>query len=249
MSKTIVLGDTHHRNLWKRIVNKEEPDRVIFIGDYWDDWTTTAEVGLPNFLDIIELKKSGEIDVIMLLGNHDMSYYPDFNETCSGYQRSYQFIIRGAMADHKEHLQMAYEMDGFLFTHAGVTKTWLETWGDVIEGTVVEKINGLLGFRIRAFNFHGTEPSGDDVTQSCIWVRPRSLAEDHIDGYIQVVGHTGVRKIVPPGNGSPGYFIDTLGTSQEYLIIEDGKVTIGQINKEANPGFRDAAGKLYGLGE
>ena len=31
--KTIFLGDTHGRSLWKDIVAKETPDRVVFIGD------------------------------------------------------------------------------------------------------------------------------------------------------------------------------------------------------------------------
>jgi len=32
--KTIVLGDTHHRNTWEQIVEKESFDKIIFIGLY-----------------------------------------------------------------------------------------------------------------------------------------------------------------------------------------------------------------------
>jgi len=36
--KTIVLGDTHGRGIWQLIVQRENPDKVIFIGDYWDSF-------------------------------------------------------------------------------------------------------------------------------------------------------------------------------------------------------------------
>jgi hypothetical protein len=47
---------------------------------------------------------------------------------------------------------------------------------------------------------------------------------------IQVVGHTSMFKIDKKGTSTGGryWFIDTLDTSGEYLIYEDGKFSVGQ---------------------
>ena len=36
--KTIAIGDIHGLSIWKDIINKENPDKVIFIGDYFDSF-------------------------------------------------------------------------------------------------------------------------------------------------------------------------------------------------------------------
>jgi hypothetical protein len=61
--------------------------------------------------------------------------------------------------------------------------------------------------------------TGDDVTQSPIWVRLPSLFEDAVTGYVYVVGHTPLEELTITDNVIG---IDTLGTTQEFLIIEDG---------------------------
>ena len=34
MMKIVVLGDIHGLTVWKDIIDKEQPDQVIFLGDY-----------------------------------------------------------------------------------------------------------------------------------------------------------------------------------------------------------------------
>ena len=83
--KTIFLGDTHGRSLWKDIVQKEAPDRVVFIGDYFDSFDIGSAEQQFNFKEIIKFKENNECEIIMLVGNHDYHYYPG-GETYSGYQ-------------------------------------------------------------------------------------------------------------------------------------------------------------------
>ena len=47
--------------------------------------------------------------------------------------------------------------------------------------------------------------------------------------YIQVVGHTHVKKIDIEGKSTGGryYFIDTFDTSNQFLVYEDGEFKIG----------------------
>lgn len=64
---------------------------------------------------------------------------------------------------------------------------------------------------------------GDDVEQSPVWVRPDSLLKDRLDTWAQVVGYTVQDSLVLSGEV---FFIDTLGTSGEYLIWEDGEFSV-----------------------
>ena len=67
---------------------------------------------------------------------------------------------------------------------------------------------------------------GDGVTQSPIWVRPRSLSKDKLDGFIHVVGHTMQEKL---SISDEIILIDTLGTTGEYLIWDNFKISVGRI--------------------
>ena len=72
--KTVIIGDTHGRDVWKSIVGYEKADRVIFVGDYFDSFDIPYDVQINNFLDIVAYKESGLAEVILLIGNHDYHY-------------------------------------------------------------------------------------------------------------------------------------------------------------------------------
>jgi len=248
--KTIVLGDTHGRSTWKLITQLEKPDRVIFIGDYFDSYDLSAVEQMHNFNEIIEYKETSfsregtleehKTDVILLIGNHDHHYFPEVGHTgTSGYQYGAAAAISKMIDENRKHLQMAYSFDNFLFTHAGVSPVFMDQvfgedgWN---KDNIVELLNDKMKYQPRTFNFNGLEPSGDNQCQTPIWIRPRSLMsanKKHDNGlkndYIQIVGHTQAKQLDLVGSdkftGGKYYFIDTLDTSGEYLIIEDGKLT------------------------
>ena len=243
--KTIVLGDTHGRTVWKLIVEIEKPDRVIFIGDYFDSFDIKGVDQLSNFQDIIAFKESGKCEVIMLIGNHDYHYFPEIGDTgTSGYQHTLAPSIQQIVDQNRNHLQMAYQMDDFLFTHAGVSSAFMDSvfgdeYGWKIENIVAD-LNELFKYKPKTFEFgmacnlklsYYLDPYGDNIEQSPIWIRPRSLFRVNHDTLrkqvIQVFGHTEVREIDTKGlsTGERYYLIDCLGTSGQYMIINDNKVT------------------------
>ena len=246
--KTVILGDIHGRDCWKSIVANEAPDRVIFIGDYFDSYDDyTAAEQMHNFKEIIEYKETSftndgtdnqhKTEVIILIGNHDYHYRRGVTEMYSGYQHGARSAIEQLLEDNKHHMQMCYQMDDYLFSHAGVSYDWLtinkwEGWE-----SVEEKVNDLWEYTPRVFGFAGYDPYGDSVISSPIWIRPRSLQQANYDtlrtSLIQVVGHTQQKQIDREGKSTDGryYYIDTLGTSGEYMIIEDEKISFNQINK------------------
>lgn len=230
--KTICLGDTHGRQDWKKIV--EQPfDRVIFIGDYLDtreDITPLEQ--LENLREIILFKQFNLNKVILLIGNHDYHYWPGIDERYSGYQPQMRASFEYEFRQFGDMFQMAHEQDGIMFTHAGVTEEWLKNNNltkDDPHFFLLDQINDLFKHQPSKFGFCGFDPYGDNITQSPIWVRPRSLMKDHVKGYKQVVGHTTMKKIEPMAYNEDidkFYFIDTLGMSGEYLVIEDGTINI-----------------------
>ena len=138
---------------------------------------------------------------------------------------------------------MAYGFREYLFTHAGVSPLFMDrefgvdNWS---KESVVVDLNELLRYRPSAFEFNGVDGSGDNTYQTPIWIRPRSLMsinKKHEKGlkkdYIQIVGHTHMKQLDLIGSdkftGGRYYFIDTMDTSGEYLIIEDDKLRTNSV--------------------
>lgn len=222
--KIIAIGDIHGRNIWKKIVDKTDADKIVFIGDYFDSFDIKGEEQINNFKDIITYKKTYPNKVILLLGNHDF-HYLDVGERYSGFQNGMQYYIASEIkqAIKENLLQICYITGNLIFVHAGVTKTWCVN-NNIDLVNIEQSINDTFTYKPNAFKFTpGKNQSvyGDDVCQSPIWVRPQSLLIDKIDNYTQIVGHTQQNKLTQIGEA---VFIDTLGTSGEYLQITDGKM-------------------------
>ena len=231
--KIIALGDTHGRTIWKRIVEKETFDKVVFVGDYFDTHESVSAVQQKrNFKDIIACKESAKDKVVLLLGNHDFHYLSAMGAHYSGFNRFHAPEIEALLltALENDYLQMCFHYEQFLFVHAGITKTWCRNTigSDHFEnGEVAEQtINDL--FRSQPIKFDFTpgkryEMYGDEVEQSPIWVRPDSLFLDRLDNFTQIVGHTVQDRLIPFSDVT---LIDTLGTSGEYLCIVGGEMQV-----------------------
>lgn len=240
MKKTIILGDTHGRSFWKLITANENPDRIIFIGDYFDSYDIPGIDQIHNFKEIIQYKESNpQVEVVMLIGNHDYHYFPEIGDTgTSGFQHKLFFSISQVINENRHHLQMAYQLDEFLFTHAGVSSVFMDevfgTDGWKVE-TIAEQLNDLFKYKPGSFEFNGMDPYGDDIYQTPIWIRPRSLMKVNHETLrkkvVQVVGHTQVTQIDAGGKatGNRYWFIDALGTSGEFLIWQDNQITVKSI--------------------
>jgi predicted MPP superfamily phosphohydrolase len=243
--KTLAIGDLHGRSDWKLAIHQDKPDRVIFMGDYFDSFNISGVEQINNFKEIIRYKESNpQVEVVMLIGNHCHHYFPEVGYTgTSGFQTGIAPSIMQVIDENRHHLQMAYGFGEYLFTHAGVSPVFMDqVFGEndwSIENVVVD-LNEMFRYKPRAFDFNGFEATGDSTTQTPIWIRPRSLMsanKKHNKGlkkdYIQIVGHTQMRRLnldeSDKFTGGRYYFIDTMETSGQYLIIEDGKLSVGSV--------------------
>jgi hypothetical protein len=153
--------------------------------------------------------------------------------------------IQHLINTNRDHLQMAYQFDDILVTHAGVSSVWLDdtiTMWDV--PNLAMYLNDLFKYQPTKVGYrsykqvgdqvYGASGFGDETFQGPLWIRPRSLMKANYDTLRtqirQVVGHTGQRQIDIKGGATGGryYFIDTM--PKQYLIITDGEVSLGTIN-------------------
>ena len=242
MNKLVAIGDIHGRDTWQQIVEQEQPNIVVFMGDYFDSYDIPGLDQIYNFQNIIQWKLDNpQCQVIMLIGNHDFHYMPVCSEKYSGFQRALWPEVGRVLEDKRHHLKIAFRYDDLVFSHAGVSPEFLlnNKWG---EQDMVEFLNDLWYFQPHKFKFadngYGhSDPYGDDTFQGPLWIRPKSLmkaCQDIKKTMIQIVGHTEVKQI-DPGKSTGGryYFIDCLGTSKEYLVYENKQIRIGKITTES----------------
>lgn len=227
--KMVAIGDIHGSPNWKQVVKAEKENiGILFIGDYFDSFYIPGTDQIENFKQIVKFKLDNPERVVMLTGNHDIHYLKTIHERYSGYQPEHANEIGNLVAPLiKNKTMVACHAHGkFLFTHAGVTKTWESNVGiSGFEAKPIDLIiNDLLLTNIEAFCYNKNDKTGygENVQQGPMWVRPDSLMSDTISGFVQVVGHTNQGHI----NYQKGaIFIDTFDTSGEYLGISSGKAT------------------------
>lgn len=231
MIKWIAIGDIHGQNVWKEIVNVELNlvDKIIFIGDYFDSFNISQEEQITNFLDILEFKRSYTDKVVLLIGNHDTHYLPGFGQ-CSGFNPVMSMKIKELLSDaiKNSEIQCAYNINEFLFTHAGVSNTWINNTfvGEekVDENNLVSVLNDYLIYKPTIYDFspgYYRNPYGDETCQGPLWIRPKSLNSDYYKDFIQVIGHTSSDEILIKNKH---IVIDVLQNTNEYLKYDNNLI-------------------------
>lgn len=230
--KVLVLGDIHGRDCWKKIIEKESPDKVIFLGDYVSTHEDiTAETQINNLRDILDYKISQADNVILLRGNHDMQHLGYHWAECSGYDSRVANEMMNIKDEFLNLSQWIYQMDNIIFSHAGISTEWLE---QVIK-VKIEEINNIepnwyFGFwPSKMSDYYGISP-----TQPPTWIRPQTLVEYMPKDYIQVVGHTHHACVFNFGQWAKGYYENTNcpdlwccdALPNQYLIINDNEFIV-----------------------
>ncbi len=254
-NKILVLGDIHGRENWKQIVQANAWETCIFLGDYFDPYeSNTLTQMYENFREILSFHESNPGRVILLLGNHDFHYMngagddnysrfslDTFNKVGSELDELYKTGV----------LQLAYQIEDVVFTHAGVTGWWY--WNKCLDGLTrglvtvndLEKNNlpelteeqvrevaqNINQSPLEKFRFSSIwDIYGESKTQSPIWIRATTLATHALKGIRQVVGHTQVRRVVHLADEKI-WLVDTLGQSGEALLIDNGEFKVVHVDE------------------
>ncbi len=127
--KIIAVGDIHGRTIWQDIAEKEQDfNQFIFMGDYFDPIEDIAmDEVILNFSRIIKFKQQHGNKVTLLFGNHDFHYLKSIKEFYNRYNFDYSIIIEDLIDSsmQQRYFSLCYRHQHFLFSHAGITKTWL----------------------------------------------------------------------------------------------------------------------------
>lgn len=248
MGRTIFVGDIHVKseilNRIKEIFNKDRSiDKLIFLGDYVDDWNTSSEDNINILEDVFNLKKKYNSKVVLLLGNHEMSY---MGFPCSGHKPSKE--TEKLLYDNLDLLDVVYKTNDFIVTHGGFTDLWLnmlkEQYFVEDNNEMIDKINEMFhkrdGSMMRNLNLASLSSGGYSIVSSCLWARPADHTYSPINlGRDQIIGHTPNRQELKNSVGNivveglkindKIFYIDTFSTrdsgeligKEEILIFDD----------------------------
>ena len=228
--RIVVLGDIHGRTVWKDIIAKEQPDQVIFLGDYVSTHEDVSdEQQVENLKEILRYKDEHP-ETILLRGNHDMQHLGYESIEISGYFPGVALEMEQLKDEFLAKTQWIHVMGNTVFSHAGISQAWLET-----NGLTLDVINSLDPSGL--FGFNASDPhdfSGNSPEQPPTWIRPMALIGEMIPDYDQVVGHTPVEhcfnvKDVIADTPYNLWLCDALDQGA-YLRIEDGVITEQNIN-------------------
>lgn len=231
--RTIAIGDIHGTQWWKKIVDSETYDKVIFMGDYFDSFSVPGEVQLNNFYSIVEFAINSGKEAILLVGNHEFHYMPEGGcDEYSGYNARWAPHFATALQNNRDLLKPCHVDQGILYSHAGVTDPWLcrhKVRATTLKG-IERAVCRLWETKPEAFRFYPQDwtGTGNHPLQGPLWVRPNTLLYEGVD-LTQVVGHTPQASVY---HGGDCWFIDTMEYGDgSYLVVEDGTIKISNYTK------------------
>lgn len=122
---TLILGDIHHKvDQADKIIKRVGADKVICLGDVFDDFGDTPEMVSHTcewYIDFVNAPNH-----VMLFGNHEQNYAFNYScLRCGGYAQWKSFIINDLVPKEVwDKVKWYYWLDNrWLLTHAGLHKT------------------------------------------------------------------------------------------------------------------------------
>jgi len=183
--KIAIISDIHQSVFWRQIIEKKaDYDRIIFLGDEFDNWDNKWPFQMINAKNIITFKKENPDKVNLCWSNHAISYFLD--ERCSGYQAEHSLDITDYYNKNKDLFNVVYIYDNWIFSHGGVSAKWMQHCG--IKD--IHEINQLFRERPNFFKWVGPDGYGNNAKEGPLWIRPEALINNHVAGYNQAAGHT-----------------------------------------------------------
>ena len=232
MTKTsLFVGDTHLQfnlieSFIKTVIEQENIERIVFMSDYLDQWSCDENGDLyihelQLLIDFNQEMSDKGIDVIFLVGNHDVPYLTQQYEYYSCKQVNCLNKIYNLLTSLQP--QIAFKVtDNVIVSHAGyinevdMKDNHFKPWSfDLIEEYTY--LQNKVGQSRGGVYFYG----------GVLWMDLQDLLA--IDtNFKQIVGHTPVQTI-DVTNKIIG--IDTFSLTSSYNEIGDGSVLVYKDNE------------------
>lgn len=126
----LFVGDLHTKyHILEKVKElSKNYDKVIFLGDYVDDWNAVPEASYNLLNSLIDFKKQNTDKVVLLLGNHDLSEWFGRPFACSGYNPLTSNLVKPLFEQNEHLFDIAYSPTPHtIASHAGFTNFWTET--------------------------------------------------------------------------------------------------------------------------
>ncbi len=240
--KILIIPDVHGRQFWKQPIEKyiNDVDKIVFLGDYCDPYldepiTYTWKECINGLQEIIELKKNFPDKIILLLGNHDEHYrnkeYMRLAKS-TRYSSSNAYKMHELLTGHNENLfKLCYITNiadkKVIFSHAGISKHWLNKCGFENDDNLEKNINSLEYSHdgIAKLSIIGRERTWlGDKTGSILWCDIREFVSDESigDDTYQIFGHTRLKE--------DGYILtkdnfSCIDSKTAFILDDDLKIT------------------------
>ena len=199
----LIIPDVHGRSFWKEAVDSKDYEKIIFLGDYTDPYEMegiTDDMAVDNFKSIIDYKQQNPDKVVLLLGNHDLHYYSEYYYELAGgvrYDPVSAVALQRLFTKYHSFFQLAWETDWgskhYLFSHAGITQSWLKQNMELIRKPDARHLNRLLHSNegLESLAQVGEMRWGDYPSGSMVWADVVEMLESNpLPDTYQIVGHT-----------------------------------------------------------
>lgn len=127
--KIIIIPDIHGSHEWRKVKNIPESDYdfAVFLGDYFDDLENEWPDQGNNAKEIFDWVRAKPSKRKALIGNHDFSYISASRDgsNVSGHQYNKSKDIRKIILGNYDIIDLLFEIDGWVISHAGVTNRWV----------------------------------------------------------------------------------------------------------------------------
>jgi hypothetical protein len=227
MTKTLIFPDLHSPPssvfaALERTIERENPDRVVFLGDYFDHWNDAADDAERTAQWLA--RSLEDVRRIHLIGNHDASYFwPDREATyCPGWDPIKQAAVDRVLGlGISNHFKFYFCIDGCLLTHAGLATAWLPAeLADIpgwLEGEEAEARNAFSSGRSHWFSAVGCLRGGAHSAGGILW----SDWRERRPPIRQIFGHTPAREV---RRDLYSVCLDTnvSGGVRHYAVLSDG---------------------------
>lgn len=230
--RTLIIGDLHLQAglilPWiKTVIIQENIQKVVFIGDYFDQWgqCSNDRLYLSELNELLNFNRYGNangIAIDWLVGNHDAPYILNTPEIYSSDNREVRMQIQDGFRMLKP--TVTTKVGRFEISHAGL---------------ILNRIYKNLDFTTPAGYLELDHLNLEDGTSalgyaSPLWVRPNELLTSNSYYKHQIVGHTPTRSIEHLEGTIEVFNVDTFSLYKDLSPIGDGSVLIVNDDSSVN---------------
>lgn len=207
--KILIIPDIHNKHVRaQRIIDSEGSDKIIFLGDYFDDFHDSVQ----DVKETAKWLKNSLTDKnrIHLFGNHDIGYAFPCNSycICSGWEKEKSRAINNIFSDDDwRQFKWFHNEDDVLFFHGGMDERRVRANETILSNILeyLEEQSEIAFRRASTLNPHSFYEAGR--SRGGIWPVGGLLWCDfirefkHHSLFHSIVGHTPVKVPVIKNGG------------------------------------------------